>query len=397
MRPRRPPRLAVLALCGVRACAAASAALWRKSEQQIRCMQLQQELAARARAAAAATAREHRPHRPADRPGRPRVPGHQRRHGGRRLLRELLHLRQRSRAQPEMPRDERPRRGRAAPAHPAPAAAPGALPAAAATSGAQAELQRCARPQRLRRRRARSRAGAACSTSSAAASSEESSRIRRAPIYRSIDPNGRYRSVCVRLCDGFFYPDQLFDLWQPGRPGRRAVPVELRGAGRALCLSQSGTGDRAGHLAASGSAYMDLPVAFKFRKEYVKGCSCKQAEYNPTEIEARQQGRGRGRRPASQPPAPSRSPPRRRRPPAAARPRSRRADHARRSRLRPAAAPPAPVARGRRHLPQPAAPARCRRRAQRRPAAAAARSPRRPEPSSRPSPSARRRRSGRPQ
>ena len=36
----------------------------------------------------------------------------------------------------------------------------------------------------------------------------------------------------------------------------------------------------------NGSAYMDLPVALRFRKEYVKGCSCKQAEYNPTEIEA---------------------------------------------------------------------------------------------------------------
>lgn len=31
---------------------------------------------------------------------------------------------------------------------------------------------------------------------------------------------------------------------------------------------------------------MDLPVALKFRKEFVKGCSCKQAEYNPTQIEA---------------------------------------------------------------------------------------------------------------
>ena len=26
------------------------------------------------------------------------------------------------------------------------------------------------------------------------------------PVYRSIDPNGVYRSVCVRTCDGFFFP-----------------------------------------------------------------------------------------------------------------------------------------------------------------------------------------------
>ena len=39
-------------------------------------------------------------------------------------------------------------------------------------------------------------------------------------------------------------------------------------------------------ISLNGSAYMDLPVALKYRKSYVNGCSCKQAEYNPTEIEA---------------------------------------------------------------------------------------------------------------
>ena len=38
-------------------------------------------------------------------------------------------------------------------------------------------------------------------------------------------------------------------------------------------------------ISLNGSAYMDLPVALKFRKGYVNGCSCKQAEYNPTAIE----------------------------------------------------------------------------------------------------------------
>ena len=31
---------------------------------------------------------------------------------------------------------------------------------------------------------------------------------------------------------------------------------------------------------------MDLPVALRYRQEYVGGCSCKQSEYNPTKIEA---------------------------------------------------------------------------------------------------------------
>ena len=62
------------------------------------------------------------------------------------------------------------------------------------------------------------------------------------------------------------------------------MPVELRGARRALCLSQSWPGTEQA-ISLNGSAYADLPVAFKYRKEYVKGCSCKQAEYNPTDIE----------------------------------------------------------------------------------------------------------------
>ena len=105
------------------------------------------------------------------------------------------------------------------------------------------------------------------------------------PIYRSIDPNGRYRSVCVRLCDGFFYPIHYSTygslLGQDAQQCQSncAAPAELyvyRNPGQEIEQAVS----------LNGSAYMDLPVALRFRKEYVKGCSCKQAEYNPTEIEA---------------------------------------------------------------------------------------------------------------
>ena len=34
------------------------------------------------------------------------------------------------------------------------------------------------------------------------------------------------------------------------------------------------------------ASYSDLPAAFKYRKEYITGCSCKANEYNPTAIEA---------------------------------------------------------------------------------------------------------------
>lgn len=105
------------------------------------------------------------------------------------------------------------------------------------------------------------------------------------PMYRSINPEGRYRSVCVRLCDGFYYPVSYSTYGaRLGQDAERchstcAAPAELyvyRNPGQEIEQAVS----------LSGSAYMDLPVALRYRQEYVKGCSCKQAEYNPTDIES---------------------------------------------------------------------------------------------------------------
>ncbi len=114
---------------------------------------------------------------------------------------------------------------------------------------------------------------------------QEEEQEQQTPIYRSIDPNGRYRSVCVRLCDGFFYPlhystyGSMLTQDAQACQSNCAAPAELyvyRNPGQEIEQAVS----------LNGSAYMDLPVALRFRKEYVKGCSCKQSEYNPTEIEA---------------------------------------------------------------------------------------------------------------
>jgi hypothetical protein len=104
------------------------------------------------------------------------------------------------------------------------------------------------------------------------------------PVYRSIDPNGRYKTVCVRLCDGFFYPISYSTYGaRVGADAERcqsncAAPAELYVHPVGREIEQA--------ISLQGSAYMDLPVALKYRKDYVKGCSCKQAEYNPAEIEA---------------------------------------------------------------------------------------------------------------
>ncbi|MGH6833880.1 MAG: DUF2865 domain-containing protein, partial [Methyloceanibacter sp.] len=142
---------------------------------------------------------------------------------------------------------------------------------------------------------------------------EEEEEMQQTPIYRSIDPNGRYRSVCVRLCDGFFYP--ISYVTYGARLGQDATQCQSNCAAPAeLYVYRNPGQDIEQAVSLNGSAYMDLPVALRFRKEYVNGCSCKQAEYNPTEIEASnkraeadaaaQPVKGKGKATAKAPPPP---------------------------------------------------------------------------------------------
>ncbi len=136
------------------------------------------------------------------------------------------------------------------------------------------------------------------------------------PVYRSIDPNGRYRSVCVRLCDGFFYPISYSTY--SGRLAQEQEQCQSSCAAPAELYVYRNPGQEIEQaISLNGSAYMDLPVALKFRKSYVNGCSCKQAEYNPTEIEAANKraeaeeaaqpakGKGKGKVAAKPAPAPA--------------------------------------------------------------------------------------------
>ena len=103
-------------------------------------------------------------------------------------------------------------------------------------------------------------------------------------ISRSINPNAPYRTVCVRLCDGFFYPISYSTY--PNRFSQDVTQCQQNCAAPAeLYVYRNPGGEIEQAISLSGSPYKDLPVAFKYRKSYTTGCSCKEAEYNPTEIE----------------------------------------------------------------------------------------------------------------
>jgi hypothetical protein len=90
-----------------------------------------------------------------------------------------------------------------------------------------------------------------------------------------------YRTVCVRLCDGYYFPVSFSTLPSHFRQDENvcqskcAAPAELY-----YYQNPGATVDQAVALR-SQEPYTTLRTAFRYRKELVPGCSCKQAENNP--------------------------------------------------------------------------------------------------------------------
>ena len=95
-------------------------------------------------------------------------------------------------------------------------------------------------------------------------------------------PFATYRTVCVRLCDGYFFPVSFSTLQTHFErdidecQNKCAAPAELyyyQNPGGAIEQAVS---------VRNQTPYTGLKTAFRYRKEFVQGCSCKQAEYTPS-------------------------------------------------------------------------------------------------------------------
>ncbi|MEZ5900803.1 MAG: DUF2865 domain-containing protein [Hyphomicrobiaceae bacterium] len=97
-----------------------------------------------------------------------------------------------------------------------------------------------------------------------------------------------YRTVCVRLCDGYYFPVSFSTL--PSHFAQDAEVCSSKCAAPAQLYyyrNPGGTMDQAVALQTS-DPYTKLKSAFRYRKEYVNGCSCKEAEFVPTTTAADQ-------------------------------------------------------------------------------------------------------------
>jgi hypothetical protein len=99
---------------------------------------------------------------------------------------------------------------------------------------------------------------------------------------------GTYRTLCVRLCDGFYFP--ISDSVRRERLYNESRQCSQRCDGEARLYYYSTAGGSAETAVdLSGHRYVDLPNAFRYRKALVDGCACKPAPWSAQEA-ARHEG-----------------------------------------------------------------------------------------------------------
>jgi len=94
-------------------------------------------------------------------------------------------------------------------------------------------------------------------------------------------PFATYRTLCVRLCDGYYFPVSFSTL--PNHFQRDAEVCQSKCAAPVALYYHQNPGGAVEQMVAADTSepYTKLKTAFRYRKEYVQGCSCKEAEYLP--------------------------------------------------------------------------------------------------------------------
>jgi hypothetical protein len=90
--------------------------------------------------------------------------------------------------------------------------------------------------------------------------------------------SGAYKTLCVRTCDGFYFPISYSTL--PNRFAEDAQTCQrMCPASEVALYSHRSTGEEVNQAVstASGRLYTELPNAFAYRKQFNPSCSCKAA------------------------------------------------------------------------------------------------------------------------
>jgi len=105
-------------------------------------------------------------------------------------------------------------------------------------------------------------------------------------------PFASYRTMCVRTCDGFYFPISFSTL------GSRFTEDESKCKSQCAAPAELYVYKNPGEeveqmVSVAGEPYNNLRNAWRHRKQYIKGCSCKAEEYSAQEIQISEQELGK--------------------------------------------------------------------------------------------------------
>ncbi len=97
------------------------------------------------------------------------------------------------------------------------------------------------------------------------------------PPPQSGPPSGTYRTVCVRSCDGYYFPISFATVPSRFPDDERTCKNQCPAAQASLFTYRNPGEDMNQAVSISGQPYTSLPNAFKYRQEFNPSCTCKPA------------------------------------------------------------------------------------------------------------------------
>jgi hypothetical protein len=89
--------------------------------------------------------------------------------------------------------------------------------------------------------------------------------------------SGTYRTVCVRTCDGSYFPISFATVPQRFADDEKTCKAECPASDAALYAYRNPGEDINQAVSTSGAPYTALPNAFRYRQEFTPTCACKAA------------------------------------------------------------------------------------------------------------------------
>ncbi|MEQ1712797.1 MAG: DUF2865 domain-containing protein [Hyphomicrobium sp.] len=100
--------------------------------------------------------------------------------------------------------------------------------------------------------------------------------------------SGKYRTLCVRTCDGYYFP--IANAVSRSRFMRDAAQCRAScGDDARLFYHPAGSDNVSTMLDLAGRSYLRMPTAFKYRKSLTDGCSCRPMPWSAAETQRHQQ------------------------------------------------------------------------------------------------------------